>query len=293
MNYELSPTTESTAAHREHNSGSSAPSQNLLSRARMALNCYPYYRQLLHSLPYAAVRRITRRKCRSYSIIEPFVRNKVGLEIGGPSPTFREHKLIPVYDRCKRIDSCNFSSQTIWSDSDDAQKFGARLGKHYVAEACDLSTMRDGTYDFVLASHVLEHIANPLRALQEWTRVLSPGGVLLVIVPDKRGGFDHKRPFTPFAHIKQDFEANTGEDDLTHLTEILALHDLRLDPPAGTSEQFRERCLRNSSVRAIHHHVFSEDVLARMFAGLSLRALMIAMERPNHVIGFAQKERAV
>jgi SAM-dependent methyltransferase len=268
---------------------STAPSQSFFSRARRVVDYYPYYRRLLYSLPFAVFRRITRRKCRGYPIIEPFLINKLGLEIGGPSPMFRESKLIPVYDRCSRIDSCNFSSQTIWSGSNDGQKFGARLVKQYVAEACDLSMVRDGTYDFVLASHVLEHIANPLRALQEWTRILIPGGVLLVIVPDKRGGFDHRRPFTPFDHIEQDFEANTGEDDLTHLTEILALHDLRLDPPAGTPQQFRERCLRNSSIRAMHHHVFSHEVLARMFARLNMRVLTIALERPNHIVGFVQK----
>ena len=288
MNGELSSTTESTADH-QHNTRGPVSSQSVLSRLRMVLDYYPYYHRLLLGLPYGAFRRVTRRKCQGYPVIEPFLTNKHGLEIGGPSSMFRTNKLIPVYDRCSRIDTCNFSSQTIWSGSDDGPKFGVRLGKQYLAEACDLSMVRDGTYDFVLAAHVLEHIANPLQALQEWTRVLTPEGVLLVVVPDKRGGFDHRRPFTSFDHIEQDFEANIAEDDLTHLAEILALHDLRLDPPAGTPQQFRERCLRNSSVRAMHHHVFSQEVLARMFARLNMRTLMIAMERPKHIVGLAQK----
>jgi len=149
--------------------------------------------------------------------------------------------LIPVYSLCRGIDTCNFSAQTIWSEPTNLLKFGPRPGKQFVAEASDLSMVPDETYDFVLASHVLEHIANPLRALQEWKRVLNPEGTVLVVVPDKRETFDHRRAFTPFDHIEADFIANTPEDDLSHLDEVLSLHDLALDPPAGPRQQFRER----------------------------------------------------
>jgi len=101
-----------------------------------------------------------------------------------------------------------------------------------------------------------------MRALREWKRVLKVGGALLVIVPDRRRTFDHKRPFTTIEHLESDFQANTPEDDLTHLDEILALHDPSLDPFAGSRQQFRERCLQNSCFRAMHHHVYSPEVLA-------------------------------
>jgi len=58
------------------------------------------------------------------------------------------------------------------------------------------------------------------------------------------------------AHMMDDFRNGTGDDDLTHLPEILALHDMERDPAAGSKEQFRQRCLQNHSNRAIHHHVF-------------------------------------
>jgi SAM-dependent methyltransferase len=193
-----------------------------------------------------------------------------------------------VYQRCGGIDHCNFSNQTIWSDPTDNQKFGSHVGRRFVAEACDLSTIPDGAYDFVAASHVLEHIANPLRALQQWQRVLKREGILLVIVPHKCGTFDRRRAFTSFEHIEADLRANTPEDDLTHLDEILELHDLDLDPPAGSPLQFRDRCLRNSSVRGMHHHVFSPEVLVLMFNHLRMRVLHIVIERPFHIIGLAQ-----
>lgn len=41
----------------------------------------------------------------------------------------------------------------------------------------------DESIDRVIATHVLEHVADPLDALHEWVRVLKPGGVLSLILP--------------------------------------------------------------------------------------------------------------
>jgi len=221
----------------------------------------------------------------------PYLRDKIGLEIGGPSRIFAEGRLIPVYNLCRRIDNCNFASQTIWSSTADDSGFDHRLGKQFVAEASDLSILPDGRYDFVLASHALEHVANPLRALQEWKRILGPNGALVVIVPDKRATFDHKRAFTTFEHVFLDNRANTPESDLTHISEILALHDLGLDPGAGSSDQFRKRCLANAAVRAMHHHVFSIEVLVQMFTFSRLKILSLTRERPGHVVVFAKTSK--
>jgi SAM-dependent methyltransferase len=256
---------------------------------QVAMKHLPYYFRILCSAPYGVVRRITGRTCSGYAAMVPYLRDKVGLEIGGPSRIFAKRHLIPVYNLCQRVDNCNFGGQTIWSSSFKDSGFDHRVGEQIVAEGSELRGLPDGKYDFVLASHVLEHIANPLRALLEWKRVLKAGGGLFVIVPDKRRTFDHKRPFTAIEHIESDFQANTQEDDLTHVDEILAMHDLSLDPLAGSRQSFRERCLQNHSFRAMHHHVYSPEVLGLMLQRLGLRVLSLSAERPYHIIGFAQK----
>lgn len=38
----------------------------------------------------------------------------------------------------------------------------------------------DGSFDFIMAAHVLEHLPEPQRALREMVRVLKPGGMLFV-----------------------------------------------------------------------------------------------------------------
>jgi SAM-dependent methyltransferase len=44
--------------------------------------------------------------------------------------------------------------------------------------------LKDGTMDFVFSSHVLEHVDEPAKAIEEWLRVLKSGGYLLMLIPD-------------------------------------------------------------------------------------------------------------
>lgn len=43
---------------------------------------------------------------------------------------------------------------------------------------------RDASFDVVTAKHTLEHVRTPKQALREIVRVLRPGGVALIVVPD-------------------------------------------------------------------------------------------------------------
>jgi SAM-dependent methyltransferase len=77
---------------------------------------------------------------------------------------------------------------------------GQILDPDLIAEATRLP-VSPRSLDFVIASHVLEHLPFPLRALRAWYEVLGPGGVLLLRVPDKRYTFDKGRNRTPLARL--------------------------------------------------------------------------------------------
>ena len=212
------------------------------------------------------------------------VENLHGIEIGGPSSCFKT--VLPVYRRVASLDGANFSTQTIWEGSiANGEPFRyrrGRSGKQIIAAATDLRAIPSNTYDFLLSSNCLEHIANPVKALAEWVRVVKPGGALIVVLPKKESNFDHLRPTTTIEHLRKDHARDVGEDDLTHLDEILALHDLKMDPPAGNLVQFRERSLRNFENRALHHHVFDGDLIAELLAEMSLRILDISNTRTDY-----------
>jgi SAM-dependent methyltransferase len=56
-------------------------------------------------------------------------------------------------------------------------------------------------YDWIIASHVIEHTTDLIEFLNRCDRVLKDDGVLSLVVPDKRYGFDHYRPVSSLSRI--------------------------------------------------------------------------------------------
>ena len=165
---------------------------------------------------------------------QPFV-NKYGIEIGGPSGMFNVTGFLPLYAIAEKIDGVNFSTTTVWEGTlseGNNYKYNNKTGYQFIAEGDHLGKIKDETYHFVLSCNNLEHMANPLKAIFEWKRVLKKDGAMLLVLPNKHANFDHARPYTSMEHIVSDYNDKVGEDDMTHLTEILKLHDLRRDPQA-------------------------------------------------------------
>jgi SAM-dependent methyltransferase len=196
-----------------------------------------------------------------------FFKDMTGFEVGGPS-VFFSNQMTNIYLNSAKIDGCNYSQNTVWEGtiSDDQYKFNnKKLGKQFILDATALITIKNESYDFLLSCHSLEHIANPLKALKDWSRIIKPGGLMMLILPDKQYTFDRKREFTEFSHILADYNSNILEDDLTHVNEIVENHDLNFDPLAPQDKElFRARCMTNFENRCLHHHVFSFELLKKM-----------------------------
>jgi SAM-dependent methyltransferase len=222
------------------------------------------------------------------------LRGKRGIEIGGPSKILGRTGILPLYDVIAALDNCVYAKRTLWfAGRSEGEKYRfhrkKQPGTQIICEASDLKPIPDGRYEFVLASHCLEHLANPLRGLMEWRRILKKDGLLLLILPHKEGTFDWKRETTPLSHMVSDFENNTGEDDLTHLPEILAKHDLTREWDPYSKSEFHQRCLNNFSIRAMHHHVFETDNAVALIEKAGFTIISLDRIEPYHIVILAER----
>jgi SAM-dependent methyltransferase len=94
---------------------------------------------------------------------------------------------------------------------------------HFVGnlDADGLMVFPDGTFDFVIICHVIEHLSNPLFAIRETFRVLRTGGLGIIAVPDKRYTFDKLRENISWEHLLQDYQAGTKVSSDEHYIDFL------------------------------------------------------------------------
>jgi SAM-dependent methyltransferase len=74
-------------------------------------------------------------------------------------------------------------------------------GEHSLCEA----TKSSESFDYCVASHVIEHIPDLVSWLQEIASILKTGGVACFVVPDKRFTFDYLRSITNIADILENY----------------------------------------------------------------------------------------
>ena len=237
-------------------------------------------------------RRFFPKRMKDYPEYQTIFSGLKGMEVGGPSVAFSSKSFLPIYNVIAGLDGCNFSGNTVWEgDIKEGQTFRYenKIGRQYIADATDLSQIKDKTYDFVLSCHSLEHIANPIKALNEWIRIIRDDGYVLMIMPHKDRTFDNKRPVTTLDHMVSDFEQGTTEDDSTHFEDAIKLHDLSEDPGVKDYETLVERIKNNIDNRCLHHHVFNTPVLLKLLDFVNLKILKVSHFSPYHIIVLSQK----
>ena len=83
----------------------------------------------------------------------------------------------------------------------EESRFNRIVDIDYVIEDSYENTFKDKDtkFDFIIFSHVFEHIPNPIEVLLDVSTILSLKGKLCILLPDKEFTFDHYRENTSFA----------------------------------------------------------------------------------------------
>lgn len=128
----------------------------------------------------------------------------------------------------------------------------------------------EGTLDFVVANHVLEHLVNPIRFLEQCCKLLRDGGILFVGQPDKRRMFDRDRRRTPLADVVTRYENNEVVLSEARIIEYVNQVDQPETPFTKDSPGYAEEIERHRR-RSLHVNIWLADDLIELFQHLGLR----------------------
>ncbi|WP_341521840.1 methyltransferase domain-containing protein [Pseudomonas sp. G.S.17] len=141
------------------------------------------------------------------------------------------------------------------------------------------------TVDYVVASHVIEHVPNLIGWLNELCSILNEGGEIRLVVPDKRFTFDYLRATTrlsdvlyadlvkarfPMAHIVMDYVLNVVKLDggkawrsQIKPGELERHHTLR------DAQNIAQQILSSNAYHDVHCWVFTPQSMAQLFVELT------------------------
>lgn len=152
--------------------------------------------------------------------------------------------------------------------------FDRSLWKNYVVGNASTLPVEDGSLDFIFASHVFEHLVNPLGHLRRWHEKLKPGGLVLLIVPDLNGTGDLLQIPSTLAELVTEEEIGLWEPRESHY--------MRFHRAGPEDDRVRQDMADKSS---IHTHFYDNRNMARLMdhvvETLDFSTYMIR-HTPNH-----------
>lgn len=131
-----------------------------------------------------------------------------------------------------------------------------------------LATFADESLDFVVANHMLEHIEDPVAALQRLIRVLRPGGILFLTLPDARHTFDALRARTSVEHLLRDHREGPEVSREQHYREWARVECLPDERVPERVAEFARQGTRN------HFHVWELEGFLELLRELELPATL-------------------
>jgi len=110
---------------------------------------------------------------------------------------------------------CGSTPMPLWPSTLSITGYDQMLGH---SDAHHLAEHGDETFDFVVSSHCLEHMSDPVLAFNNWLRVLKSGGFAVITIPDwemyerkqwpSKFNGDHKTSWTLELAITEDHPAH-------------------------------------------------------------------------------------
>ena len=174
-----------------------------------------------------------------------------GIEIGG----FENPANIPNAEKIIRCDRLN---------REEAQKLFPEVNCSLLHEpdlifdldVVGLSHFADQSLDFIIINHVIEHLVNPVYAIEEIRRTLKRKGHFVISAPDKDYTFDLNRPLSDEKEI---FETYLENETVAPIQKYLPLIEyIHTDLINAPIEEI-EKKLKYFSDRREHLHIWNSE----------------------------------
>lgn len=129
--------------------------------------------------------------------------------------------------------------------------------------------VEDASFDTILCTEVLEHVPDPPAALREMSRIIRPGGTLLLTVP--LGSGLHQLPYHFYGGLSPSWYHYWGEKFGMRVTEII--------PNGGFFKLLSQECIRASSMVTQSNRLTDSDKKEiQLLLSESLPRFFFAME---------------
>ena len=146
----------------------------------------------------------------------------------------------------------------------------------YVCRSDEYTEVVHEEFDVLIANHVLEHVDFMIRWLQMGRALIRDGGLLFLVLPDKKKSFDKFRPDTPLSHLLFEFLEPDDDASAIHTLETELYYDRSFvgeenDPRIRLDVERLTRALNfRPCPPGVHRHVFQ----AETFAGKIINPLL-------------------
>jgi SAM-dependent methyltransferase len=212
------------------------------------------------------------------------LRSIVDIGSGDAARLFRFRKVVPKETECIALD-LTFTAALV----ERARTEGISLVQGNIE--FDLGMLRDGAHDLIIMSQILEHLRNPVAAIEKLKTKLTPQGLLLLETPH-RGGLDYalfRGRFWGGYHLPRHFHLFT-KDSLAETAKGAGYQVVRqasLPSPGFWIMSVRNALGLNSRERGrsvFEFLNFSNLVVVGAFTALDLGCIALGLSTSNQFV---------
>lgn len=176
-----------------------------------------------------------------------------GIEFGAASNPFA----CPVDSQIEYAD-CYDHASIVSPYHNNNSYVDEKVNSIYITGLEEMKGIADSSIDFLIACHVIEHVKNPLLAIEKAWDKLKPKGKFILLVPHKDLTFDAQRELTTQDHFILDYKRPLKERDFLHFVEFYEKAFVSSNPFEKAVQAF------NSKNSDIHYHTWNESSFLTM-----------------------------